>query len=242
MVAFESPVDSLLPGEVAPEGGGIPDIRKVTRILEDEGIPCCMTGASALVWFGAGRVRWDWEICVPTEKMNQAIQLLKSEPMTKVYQPWEPELFQYGSLAHTFPRFRLRGIALRFQIHPSDDAYFNIYDVDRSPSGLPYPKLESFAQSLLDTQRRSDLSDLVDGMNFSDEWGEEHLNLDKTTDVAYAKQQNQKMAAPTAPGEDPLDYHGVPTHPTPPREIWQEAVRGKQKRIGIELPTEYFAT
>ncbi|KAE8314567.1 hypothetical protein BDV41DRAFT_575527 [Aspergillus transmontanensis] len=162
--------------------------------------------------------------------------------MTKVYQPWEPELFQYRSLAYTFPRFRLHGIALRFQIHPSDDAYFNIYDVDRSPSGLPYPKLESFAQSLLDTQRRSNLFDLVDGMNLSEEWGEGHLNLDKTPDVAYAKQQNEKMAASAAPGEDPLDYHGVPTHPTPLREIWQEIVRGEQKRIGIELPTEYFAT
>ncbi|KAB8209896.1 hypothetical protein BDV34DRAFT_210038 [Aspergillus parasiticus] len=198
MVAFESPVDFGLPGEVAPEGGGIPDIRKVTRISKDAGIPCCMTGASALVWFGAGRVRWDSEICVPTEKMNQAVQLLN-----------------------------LRSIALRFQIHPSDDSYSNIYDVDRSPSGLPYPKLESFAQSLLDTQRRSDLSDLVDGMNLN---------------VAYAKQQNEKMAASAAPGEDPLDYHGVPTHPTPLREIWQEIVRGEQKRIGIELPTEYFAT
>ncbi|KAE8330033.1 hypothetical protein BDV39DRAFT_213505 [Aspergillus sergii] len=220
MVAFESLVDFGLPGEVAPEGGGIPDIRKVTRILEDAGIPCCMTGASALVLFGLG------DIC-PHGEMNQAVQLLKSDPHDKVYHPWEPELFQYGNLAHTFPRFRLRGIALRFQIHPSDDAYFNIYDVDRSPSGLPYPKLESFAQSLLDTQRRSDLSDLVDGMNLN---------------VAYARQQNEKMAALAAPGEDPSDYHGVPTHPTPVQEVWQGIVRGKQKRIGIELPTEYFAT
>ncbi|KAK6823151.1 hypothetical protein RU639_005915 [Aspergillus parasiticus] len=101
MVAFESPVDFGLPEEVAPEGGGIPDIRKVTRISKDAGIPCCMTGASALVWFGAGRVRWDSEICVPTEKMNQAVQLLKSDPHNRAYQPWEPELFQYGSLAHT---------------------------------------------------------------------------------------------------------------------------------------------
>lgn len=94
-----------------------------------------------------------------------------------------------------FPRFKLRGIALRFQIRPSDDSYFNIHEVDRSPSGLPYLKLESYAQSLLVTQRRVGLCDLIDGMYLSEGWGEEHLNLGKTTDVVYAKHKNEKILA-----------------------------------------------
>ncbi|PLB51558.1 hypothetical protein P170DRAFT_461770 [Aspergillus steynii IBT 23096] len=242
MAVTESPVDFGLPGDTIPERCGVREIRDVTRILEDAGIPCCMAGASALVWFGAWRVRCDFEICVPTEKVSQAVELLKSDPHDKVYQPWKPENFQPGALTHTFPRFKLRGVSLRFQILPSDDCAFNIYDVDRSPSGLPYPKLESYAQSLLDTQRRVDLTDLIDGMNLTEEWGEEHLNLDKMTDVAYAKQKNAKILASMLPGEDPFDYPGVPAHARPLREIWQEIDRGKQKRISLELPVEYFAT
>ncbi|KAL2821848.1 hypothetical protein BDW59DRAFT_149877 [Aspergillus cavernicola] len=106
--------------------------------------------------------------------MSQAVQLLKSDPYDKVYQLWKAVNFQPGALTHTFPRFKLRGIALRFQILPSDDSYFNIYEVDRTLSGLPYPKLESYAQSLLDTQRRVDLCNLIDGMNLTKDWVEEH--------------------------------------------------------------------
>lgn len=174
--------------------------------------------------------------------MNQAVQLLKSEPHNEVYQPWKAEIFQPGALTHTFPRFRIRGVALRFQILPSDDCYFNMYEVDRSPSGLPYPKLESYAQSLLYTQRRVDLCDLIDAMNLSEEWGEEHLNLDETADVFYAKGKNKKILASMLPGEDPFYYPGIPAQATPLREIWQEAVRGKERRISVELPKEYFAT
>lgn len=62
-------------------------------------------------------------------------------------------------------------------------------------SGAPYPNLEVFAQSLLDTQRLVDLTDLVDGMNLTEEWGEQHLDLDKTSDVLYAEKKNEKIRA-----------------------------------------------
>lgn len=44
------------------------------------------------------------------------------------------------------------------------------------------------------------------------------------------------------PGEDPFHYPGVPDHPTPLRQIWQEIVRGKQRQISVELPIRYYAT
>ena len=141
---------------------------------------------------------------------------------------------------HLFPRFKFRGVALWFLIIPSDDAYFDIHEVDRSVSDLPYPKLVPFAQSLLDTQRRLELCELIDALNLSEEWGEGYLNLDKMTDVEYARRKNEILATATPPGETP--NVGVSEKPTPLREMWQEAVRGKQSRIPLELPVEYFAT
>ena len=57
MVAVEYSVAEFgLPGDRIPENDTV-DIRKVLCIFENAGIPCCMSGVSALVWFGAGRVR-----------------------------------------------------------------------------------------------------------------------------------------------------------------------------------------
>ncbi|KAL4903628.1 hypothetical protein BDW74DRAFT_179622 [Aspergillus multicolor] len=206
MAALVSPVGFGLLGDKYPENGGVTDIRQVTRILEDAGIPCCMTGASALNWFGASRIRPSWEICVPTDKVNDAVQLFLSAPHNKIYMPWKPETPQPGSLTHTFPRFRMRGV------------------------------------SLLETQRLFDLEDLVDGMNFSEEWGEDHLDLNTTTDVAYAERKNAEILASVPAGEDLYQYSGVPTNATPLRKLWQEIVRSKQGRVSLELPHEYFAT
>lgn len=56
---FEARMDFGLPGDViTSEGGnGASDILKVVSIFEGAGITCCMVGAGALIWFGAGRVR-----------------------------------------------------------------------------------------------------------------------------------------------------------------------------------------
>jgi len=40
-----------------------------------------------------------------------------------------------------------------------------------------------YAQSLIDTKNSVDLQDLIDGMNLSEEWGEENLDLEGTTDT-----------------------------------------------------------
>lgn len=55
----EARLDFGLPGDaIASEAGaGATDILKVIKILEDAGITCCVAGAGALIWFGAGRVR-----------------------------------------------------------------------------------------------------------------------------------------------------------------------------------------
>lgn len=38
-------------------GHGTLEALEVSRVLEDAGIICCFTGTSALVYYGAGRIR-----------------------------------------------------------------------------------------------------------------------------------------------------------------------------------------
>lgn len=49
------------PDEVPSCGGhGTYEILEVTRFLEQHGIECCIVGVSALIFYGAGRVRNVW--------------------------------------------------------------------------------------------------------------------------------------------------------------------------------------
>jgi hypothetical protein len=45
------------PDDKSPEKNGALAILKVASILNDAGIQCCMTGTSALIFFGAARGR-----------------------------------------------------------------------------------------------------------------------------------------------------------------------------------------
>lgn len=74
--------------------------------------------------------------------------------------------------------------------------------LEKSKRGLPFPKLDVFAQSLLETMNNVDLHDLVDGMNLTLEWGMEHLDLNGLTDTewateryAYNKQYGERPSA-----------------------------------------------
>jgi hypothetical protein len=100
-------------------------------------------------------------------------------------------------LYHTFPLFKLKGFVLWIQLVPSSDAHITCQPAsfERSYKGLPYARLDIFAQSLLDTHDLVDLNDLVDGMDLSLEWGNENLELDGTNDVAWAERKNEAIRA-----------------------------------------------
>lgn len=112
---------------------------------------------------------------------------------------------------------------------------------EKSSMGIPYPKLEILAQSLLDTQRWADLEDLIDGMNLSEEWGNEHLQLDRTYDIAYAEEKNKRIRA-SVKKTFLSSLLELSTFPRLLRPIWEEMVRGKERRIGPELPQGYYLT
>lgn len=53
-----SDTESTYSNECASNGGyGTDDTLAVTQVLEQHGIPCCLVGIAALVFYGAGRVR-----------------------------------------------------------------------------------------------------------------------------------------------------------------------------------------
>ncbi|KAH9882394.1 hypothetical protein J1614_000630 [Plenodomus biglobosus] len=221
-------------------GHGTLEILEVTQLLDGAGITCCLVGISALIYYGAGRGRRDWEVCVPTEKLREASALLDSVDTYETYPPRPPDL---GSLLHTFPRFKVVGKALCFTLIPSDDAHIDCIppNIERSQMGLPYPTLEMFAQSLLDTNDMVALTDLIDGMDLTEQWGLEHLKLDAENDSAWIRRKNEKIRAsiPLSPNSCLMEL-GINTINL--KGTWISRVRTKERRIGAELAEGYWAT
>lgn len=169
--------------------------------------------------------------------------MFESEPLNDIYEPWNKILPQVRTLQHTCPRYTLKGVNFFFFIMPAFEycMKWGPSELERSQWNSPFPKLELFAQSLLDTQRSLDLVNLINGMDLSEEWGEEHLDLDKPGELEYAKEKNKRLVA--ARGEIP--ELRVPTLRETPRDLrqdWQKMVRGKRRRINIEKPLHLYIT
>ncbi|KAI1455992.1 hypothetical protein F4805DRAFT_254108 [Annulohypoxylon moriforme] len=224
-------------------GRGIVEVLDVIRILEAVDIPCCVVGGYALVYYGARMVPNNWEICVPTDSFRKASAMFTVTPLSETYEPWVKIQPQIGSLKHTYPQFALKGVNFFFFIIPAFEYFLRCEpsNFEKSKRDIPFPKLDCFAQSLLDTQRYLDLTNLIDGMDLSEEWGEEHLDLDKLGELEYAKEKNEKIIASLAeyPNSRPSRLRDTPMDL---RQKWQTLVRTKQNRIGIEVPGHLYST
>lgn len=172
--------------------------------------------------------------------MSAASSVLQSQSTHELCAPRKP---YPKRLFHTFPLFKLKGSVAWIQLVPSSDCHFECTpsNFERSHKGLPYARLDIFAQSLLDTYDLIDLVDLVDGMDLSLEWGIENLQLDGTVDVAWAERKNEAIRA-SVPLTDSSCFLEVNTAPWGRRETWERIVGGKQSRIGPEIPKEFWAT
>jgi hypothetical protein len=182
----------------------------------------------------------DWTICVSTEQLSAASSVIQSLSTHELCAPRDP---YPESLYHTFPLFKLKGTVAWIQLVPSSDCHFECTpsNFEWSHKGLPYARLDIFAQSLLDTYDLIDLADLVDGMDLSLEWGIENLHLDGTVDVAWAERKNEAIRA-SVPLTDSSSLLEISTWPWEKREIWERTVAHKQDRIGPEIPKEFWAT
>lgn len=101
-----------------------------------------------------------------------------------------------------------------------------------------------FVQACLDKTDRLELEDVVDGTDVSEQWGEDHLDLDGTNDVEWSQEMHQKGLDFAKTCNDPRveswapNIHAV----TSRRELWQKAVRNKERRIGWDLPKDLYLT
>jgi hypothetical protein len=175
--------------------------------------------------------------------VGRAAAILKTEPYDQIYESWEPLPPYPGSLLHIFPRFKLKGVSLLFDIISSQDCHLDCEPskFEWSYMGIPYPKLEVFTQSLLDTYNLVALTDLVDGMDLTEEWGLAHLDMSGTNDVAWAEWKNEKIRA-SVPLTDYSCFLEVTEGRFSLKETWESIVRTKQHRLGEECPKEVFAT
>ncbi|KAL1986596.1 hypothetical protein VTN96DRAFT_6174 [Rasamsonia emersonii] len=98
-------------GTPPPSMSLLPDLK-----LENFTKPPCRHFSIEILWCGASTM----------EKLEEASGLLRSEPYNQVYVPQPPDpVVQPYSLYHTFPRFKLKGVDLKFLLIPSEDCHLD---------------------------------------------------------------------------------------------------------------------
>lgn len=173
--------------------------------------------------------------------MEKAAAIFKSEERSNDYFPVSSQPMPVpGSLRHTYHRFRVRNLYFCFNIVPADDIHLELAadKVQRSHHGVPYPKLHVLIQSFLDTKDMVSLADVVDGSDVTDEWGEQHLNLEGETDIEWAAWKNKRIEACTST----IMGGGVPSRPFKKRDLWDDVVSTKLGRCGWKRPHCLFKT
>jgi hypothetical protein len=174
---------------------------------------------------------------VPDELFHEAKTLFFENPEYELLKPVMP---QPRSLIHTYPLFKQKGLGFTFFLVPASEPHVSCdpAECERSHNGIPYPKLEHFAQSLLDTQKYADLEDLVDGMDLDEAWGEANLDFDHAP-IDYINRKNAliRQSLPGLPGLMAL----LSTTPDARRE-WMRAVQGKRSRMVPKHSEEKYAT
>jgi len=116
-------------------------------------------------------------------------------------------------------RFKCVGLGLFFLLVPAREVCVAIEKEDsivRGKTGLPFPSLPVFVQSLLDARMITDLADLIDAMDLSEEWAT--INGVHVSDKPY------------------------PNSTLTPKSLWERFTRTKQKRMGLKYNPRINAT
>jgi hypothetical protein len=234
------------PSDEKPNELGYFDLRYAVGLLHGDGIDCCLVQEPASVYYGSTRMIWDFVLCVPDDKLAAAEALFSNRP--NEFEPFRPlPMVSRQYLDGFFPRFKFVGISLFLVILPSRASHLKCCseNIEYSAIGLPYPRLPVYVQSLLDTLNRVDLTDVIDGMNLTPEWGETNLTLDGTVDPDWGRWAADLRASGKA-REDQIPNWC--RNPPKRRDLWMEAstTESKLKRQGIKrfpgYETKYWRT
>lgn len=90
----------------------------------------------------------------------------------------------------------------------------------RGKTGLPFPSLSVFVQSLLDAKDTMNLGDLIDAMNLTEEWA---------------------AANGVHVSDEPYDWPYPITEDTP-KHHWERLTRTKKIRMGLKYDPIIYAT
>ncbi|KAI0530285.1 hypothetical protein GGR58DRAFT_508614 [Xylaria digitata] len=231
------------PTEASYNGLGILEVQQVIKTIENEGIACCVVGAKALRYYGVPRVS-DWSVCVPSDQFEYVTSLFTTEPRCDTYEPADQIMPTVRSLLHTYPHLKRKDIKFSFFILPSWELFIEEFDSSKfeySSLHIPYPKLDFFAQGLLDTQHWMELEQLIDGMNLDMGWAGVNIDFDRPGRIEYAEQKNERIrnslsefpnSSPSTLSVKPLDL----------RARFQRTVDNKEKRIDRFAPKGKFVT
>ena len=224
------------PSDEWPRNDGVDDVLDVVSLFEKEVLRCCILDVVALQYYGSERLRnvsviisrrnrgyilmlltQDWCICVPTHSLSKATSLLKDR--SQKYVPFAPDCRVADQPISKWPRFKLVGIKLFVLLIPADEVRFAIDQEDsivHGKTGLPFPSLPAFVQSLLDSKNHLDLEDIIDAMNLDEEWAA--ANGIKISDQPYPGVQMS------------------------PKRAWEKSTRTRQTRMGWRYDPKIYAT
>ncbi|PGH20794.1 hypothetical protein AJ80_03421 [Polytolypa hystricis UAMH7299] len=155
----------------------------------------------------------------------------------RLVKPW-PDYNPF-SLIYTYHRFKSRRINHYFFLVPSIDVHIvcDPSNFTRSLRGLPYPKLDVFIQSCLDTYDMLQLCDVIDGTNVSEEWGKKNLDLEGTNDIEWTKDKNKRgREFGRKWAHCPFARQGQKSK----QEMWESLVRTKVDRLDWTKPKDIF--
>ncbi|EGD83973.2 hypothetical protein H112_07654 [Trichophyton rubrum D6] len=214
------------PGDVDPSHD---QVTAIVGMLLDSDICCCIVHDYALIYYGARANARDRVLCVPDAQLEKAVEIFTSNH--HILEPCEPfPLRRPGSLDHRFPRFKAVGRTDFWLLLPASSCHFicEPENIEWSQGCLPYPKLHVNTQSLIDTINRIDLAALVDGMDLSEEWGIEHLDLEGNTDTEWRENMVKCFGKDSLSEDDSILAFSRPVSRQGPRK---EFVLTKESRM-----------
>lgn len=178
---------------------------------------------------------------MPTAKFSDAVSLLKRETYATKWKEVSHLTHKGVYLFDTYPAFKLLAVEhVYFRVVSAQAAHITCEpsNFEWSKQQLPYPKLVSLVQSVIDTQDGVGLEDVVDGMDLSEQWGLDYLELSSYDNSLWADWANARIKVKDPGAKGFLVCGGAFDR----KKRWQGKVKGKQTRLGFKFPKERYAT